>query len=275
MAFDFGSALSGGLSFLSGIFNREAESDWRNQQMQMARQQEQLQREFAQSGIQWRVQDAVKAGLHPLAALGNQGVSYSPVSMGDGGAPKYDFGSMGQDLGRALQSAMSQEDRDEKKLRDLTLERAKLQNDVLRQELNSKMMRESRAGGQLGPAMPTGTVPNTWQDFVVGTPSSRSPARSPEGIALADKKQEQNEAPNTEFRTHRPFGYTLRVNPWFDDSQVTTNRFGESELLEMLKGGLNIAGDHIYTLYKNFGEPAEGWRPKRPTHNDAFIRGRR
>jgi hypothetical protein len=37
------------------------------------------QKEFAQKGIQWKVEDAKKAGLHPLYALGAQTTSFSPV----------------------------------------------------------------------------------------------------------------------------------------------------------------------------------------------------
>ena len=35
-------------------------------------------KQFAKRGIQWRVHDAKKAGLHPLAALGAQTTSFSP-----------------------------------------------------------------------------------------------------------------------------------------------------------------------------------------------------
>lgn len=37
------------------------------------------QERFAQNGIQWRVNDAVAAGLHPLFALGSPGASFSPM----------------------------------------------------------------------------------------------------------------------------------------------------------------------------------------------------
>lgn len=40
-----------------------------------------LQREFAQNSIQWRVDDAKNAGIHPLYALGAQGASYTPQSL--------------------------------------------------------------------------------------------------------------------------------------------------------------------------------------------------
>ncbi len=38
------------------------------------------QREFAQMGVQWRVEDAKKAGLHPLYAIGANTPSYTPVA---------------------------------------------------------------------------------------------------------------------------------------------------------------------------------------------------
>lgn len=41
-----------------------------------------LQREFAQHGISWKVADAKRAGLHPLAALGTQTASASPSYVG-------------------------------------------------------------------------------------------------------------------------------------------------------------------------------------------------
>lgn len=41
-----------------------------------------MQREFAQNGVQWRAADARMAGLHPLAAMGAQLASSSPVQVG-------------------------------------------------------------------------------------------------------------------------------------------------------------------------------------------------
>lgn len=38
-----------------------------------------LQKEFAQHGVQWRVQDAIAAGVHPLYALGANIPTFSPV----------------------------------------------------------------------------------------------------------------------------------------------------------------------------------------------------
>lgn len=85
--------------------------NWRNDDMAWAREQfdrnEALQREFAQNGLAWRVQDARNAGLHPLAAIGAQGASAAPISVGGGGQYNVDFGrsprdDTGQILGRGL-----------------------------------------------------------------------------------------------------------------------------------------------------------------------------
>lgn len=65
---------------------------------ELAYQQYLYQKEFAQNGIQWKVQDAQKAGLHPLAALGASSASYTPVAVTGGG----DSSSSGK-LSNALQ----------------------------------------------------------------------------------------------------------------------------------------------------------------------------
>lgn len=43
------------------------------------------QKEFAQNSIQWRTEDAKKAGLHPMAALGVSPSSYTPAYSDNGG----------------------------------------------------------------------------------------------------------------------------------------------------------------------------------------------
>ena len=65
------------VSLINGFFNR-------SQQRDLADKQANLQKEFAQNSIQWRTADAKKAGIHPVAALGSQGISYNPSYVGDG-----------------------------------------------------------------------------------------------------------------------------------------------------------------------------------------------
>ena len=72
------------------------------------------QKEFAQNGIRWRVADAKAAGLHPLAALGAQGASYSPSAV-IGDSPDFSFlKDMGQGIDRAMDAKATQKERAEK-----------------------------------------------------------------------------------------------------------------------------------------------------------------
>lgn len=72
------------------------------------------QKEFAQNGIRWRVADAKAAGLHPLAALGAQGASYSPSAV-IGDSPDFSFlKDMGQGIDRAMDAKATQRERAEK-----------------------------------------------------------------------------------------------------------------------------------------------------------------
>jgi hypothetical protein len=70
-----------------------------------SRRQEGLQREFAQKGIQWRVADAKKAGIHPLYALGSNTPTYSPV--GSQGSLGRALGAAGQDISTAIHRNMT------------------------------------------------------------------------------------------------------------------------------------------------------------------------
>lgn len=64
------------------------------------------QRQFAKRGIQWRVRDAKKAGLHPLAALGANSLSFNPVVVGQGGGSS-GYGSPLSDLSQNLSNVES------------------------------------------------------------------------------------------------------------------------------------------------------------------------
>lgn len=67
------------------------------------------QREFAQNGIRWKVEDAKAAGLHPLSALGASGAAFAPnpVVLSD----TSHYAATGQNLGRAASAMVSQEER--------------------------------------------------------------------------------------------------------------------------------------------------------------------
>lgn len=73
-------AIGAGSAFGGGLLSQRSNK-------KEARRQEELQREFAQHGVRWRVEDAKAAGLHPLYALGAQTPSYSPMVVPDSMGP--------------------------------------------------------------------------------------------------------------------------------------------------------------------------------------------
>lgn len=87
----------------------------------IARNNEAMQREFAQHGLRWKVADAKAAGINPLAALGAQINSPAPVGVGtDYG--DMGFGALGQGISRAMTAKMTKEEREIHELRKKALE---------------------------------------------------------------------------------------------------------------------------------------------------------
>lgn len=154
----FGSLSSSGalgpLADLTGSIMQSNSIDSANKaQMGMAAQQMAMQREFAQHGIRWKVADAEAAGLSPLAALGAQTTSYSPVSVGqDSSSPMGEFASrMGQNMTRAAAAAMTDEER---KLLTMKMQAAEL--DLEGKALdNQYRLSQIQQMNRTGPAMPS------------------------------------------------------------------------------------------------------------------------
>jgi len=103
------------------------------------------QKYLSEAGLKWQVQGAKNAGLHPLAALGASGLSYNPQHVGIGGDRKgdYDFGRIGQSLGRAIEAVTDKTSREVVQIklqqeREL-LRKLKLENIGLAKEVNDKL----------------------------------------------------------------------------------------------------------------------------------------
>lgn len=80
---------------ITGFLGDEREEDQRHSVEQQQDKNIELQREFAQHGIQWRVEDAKKAGLHPMYALTGGGAAFAPnpiVMPGGGNNSSRDYG---------------------------------------------------------------------------------------------------------------------------------------------------------------------------------------
>jgi hypothetical protein len=106
-----------------------------------------LQREFAQHGIQWKVADAKAAGIHPLAALGAQTHSFQPSSIGmESVAP--DLTKMGQSVSRAANATKNH-----------TARMQSLMEDKLTAEISLINAQATNIGKASNPAMPTDNTP--------------------------------------------------------------------------------------------------------------------
>lgn len=128
---------------LNAIFQAQEGERARAFELSNALRQEENQREFAKMGIQWRVADARAAGIHPMAALGAQTSSFSPISVGAhpntsspyaGASMGSGVAAMGQDISRAIQATRTQEQREDaysKTVQDLQIQNMKLNNAVL------------------------------------------------------------------------------------------------------------------------------------------------
>lgn len=107
----------GGL--LDNYFADERQEDsFAHAERQQARS-DALQREFAQHGIRWRVEDARAAGVHPVFAMSGGGAAYAPSTFTVGSESRSTFRDMGQDLSRAV---AAQETADQRALRLAVLE---------------------------------------------------------------------------------------------------------------------------------------------------------
>lgn len=77
-----------GATLLAGHLDRQAADDFnrsqREEDYRTARMNLRQQRVFAKNSINWRVNDAIRAGIHPLAALGVQATPFTPIHGGGG-----------------------------------------------------------------------------------------------------------------------------------------------------------------------------------------------
>lgn len=122
-----GALISAGSSILGGILGNKSAKD--AQKANLA-----AQREFAKNGIQYRVQDAKKAGIHPLYALGANTHSFTPSFVGSNSLAE-GVAQAGQDIGRAVTAGMTSNEKNQATMDRLTIQRAELENTKLASEI--------------------------------------------------------------------------------------------------------------------------------------------
>lgn len=208
-----GEIISAGANLLGGLFGKSSTEKANEQNIK-------LQKEFAQQGIQWKVADAKAAGIHPLAALGAQTTAFSPSVVGD-----TSFGtgiaSMGQDIGRAINSTRSQDQR-----------AAAVQKSILDLELQGKQL--DNRGKEIENALLASKLATTSQ---VGSPMPSSGAASNTGLS----------GQNSSKFTRIQVGPMSTIPASISDAQTFEDRYGE---VASSAAGLGIlAGDAIRTGY--------------------------
>lgn len=183
----WGSAIG---AIAGGLLSSKSNKDSNDANAEQAALNYQQQKEFAQHGIRWRVKDAKAAGLHPLAALGAQTTSFSPMAIGNTPDPIGGYISdMGQNIDRAFDQTRSKAERDaelqrneqhrretlerQKTIDKLNVERhrADLEHLQLQNQLLASQIGRYKSA-QLGPGMPA----NAGQSPAVGKPSGVAPA---------------------------------------------------------------------------------------------------
>ena len=177
-----GKVVGGVVNGVTGILGINSQKDANSQANALAREQLEYQKELHKNQIQWKVEDAKKAGLHPLAALGVSPSSFSPVSGASYGV-NYSglngigdtLSDMGQDIDRSiLQAKTKEEQKDALRLQNqsiaLDLRGKDLNNQILEAELAS---RRARLAQMMGPPTPASSGLSAARYAIPGQSESR------------------------------------------------------------------------------------------------------
>jgi hypothetical protein len=118
--------ISAGSSLLGGLFGRSSAK-------KAAAKEAALQREFAQNGIRWKVEDAKSAGVSPLYALGAPTTSYQSAVNSDP-FPQA-LADAGNSISRAVQAKTTTGERLQERLLNAQIEGQEIENAKKRSEV--------------------------------------------------------------------------------------------------------------------------------------------
>lgn len=199
--------------------------------IRMARENLAQQKEFAQHGIRWRVNDAKLAGLHPLYAIGAQPLNFSPVHVDSAMGPA--MAQAGQSLVRAAQAVKSSYERRAAELQLKLLESQIGESDARKQVLLSEAARGAQAANASAPL-----------DF-----SEPGKTLLSEGVDIVG--QHMATAPTSYHASERDSSIGANVNPLWSRFMVGKNQ-------EMVLPG-GISGDAAEALESLAESPILMW----------------
>lgn len=181
-------AISAGSNLVGGLLNSSSAKKTNEAMLADKQRDRDLQMSFAQSGIQWKVNDAKQAGIHPLYALGASTPTYTPSSLQlNPTNPGTGIAAAGQDISRAINATRSAGQRTDaftKTVQDLTLQKMGLENQLLGSQI-------AKLNQTQNPPMPVG------QRYLIDgqgqTASGDTPATFAErfGALVQDKPMER------------------------------------------------------------------------------------
>lgn len=265
-----GDVASGVMGLAGNKSTNSANKAMNQAQLQLAREQFEWQKELAKNQIAWRVEDAQKAGLHPMAALGLQSTSFSPVSSSftPMQAPDYSFLSdMGQSASYAAMKAKDRKEQAEalqlaQRQIALQVENMELQNDGLRTENEYRhwqLMTAMQGGANQGlnsPASvrvrPDGALIEGQGDSPIKVNLSETEANSPGKPAVAAAS-----VPEISFARNADGGYSMVR------SKDVADRL-DDDVLGTISWYLRNYGS-AYFDNQDFAPP-KSWLPKGATH---------
>lgn len=204
-------------SALGGLLGNKSAKEANQAAERNAQKQYEQQKEFAQSGIQWKVADAEKAGIHPLYAMGANTVSYAPQSIGSTPS-NFDFvGQAGQNIGRAIDATRSNPAKQNAlalTASKIQLEGLQLDNEIKKAQLASTIA-TANPFGRATPGLP-GTGTTSFMDGQGNTPQS-----DPIPPLMHSARQPQ-------YTTNvRVAGRDIQPSPHWSDGQTFQDRYGE------------------------------------------------
>lgn len=170
-----------------------------------------------------RVQDAKAAGVHPVYALGATGLEQPRASTAFGDGISRAGQSIGSALGRSL-------DTDQTALKTLFLEKAGLENELLRTQI-TRAKQETAAQPIL---------PSLDQRYLLeGQGSAKLPQSTVPGTVLAVPGAHKITPP--QWSPNLSMGWPYRTNPHFSDAQTYEDRYGEA--MGSILGTVNVGAD--------------------------------